>query len=111
MLLLPPQTNWPYIGLRFNSDGSSSHVHSTGDHVLTQNEIPAHTHNLATNPNQGSYYRNSVFIDGGGNNNFKYLSNATTENTGGGKAHNHGNTGSSSSLPPYLSVYMWKRTA
>ena len=30
---------------------------------------------------------------------------------GGGGAHNHGNTGSGSSLPPYLAVYMWKRVA
>ena len=30
---------------------------------------------------------------------------------GGGGAHNHGNTGSSSNLPPYLAVYMWKRVA
>jgi hypothetical protein len=41
------------------------------------------------------------------------------ENTGGGASHSHGNTGSttpgntgsSSSLPPYLAVYMWKRTS
>ena len=37
-------------------------------------------------------------------------------NTGGGAAHNHGNTGSNLSssqsiMPPYLAVYVWKRTA
>ena len=30
---------------------------------------------------------------------------------GSGGAHNHGNTGSSTNLPPYLAVYMWKRVA
>ena len=30
---------------------------------------------------------------------------------GGSGAHNHGNTGSGSNLPPYLAVYMWKRVA
>ena len=44
---------------------------------------------------------------------------AYTSYVGGGGSHNHGNTGSttpgntgsSSNLPPYLAVYMWKRTA
>ena len=33
--------------------------------------------------------------------------------TVGGQGHNHsmGNTGNSSSLPPYITCYMWKRTA
>ena len=31
--------------------------------------------------------------------------------TGGGGSHSHGDTGNASSLPPYLSVYAWKRTA
>ena len=34
-----------------------------------------------------------------------------TSSVGGGASHNHGNTGSSSSLPPYLAIYVWKRTA
>lgn len=44
---------------------------------------------------------------------------AYTSYVGGGGSHNHGNTGSttpsdtgsSSSLPPYLAIYVWKRTA
>ena len=31
--------------------------------------------------------------------------------TGGGKPHSHGDTGSANHMPPYLAVYMWKRTA
>lgn len=111
--------------------------------------MPAHAHGIATNPNQGSYYRNSVFCEGGGNKKYGYLTNAITENSGGGDAHSHSisttsttsgaasgstanstafntgswgasspsghthtmsSTGSSSSMPPYLVVYAWKRT-
>lgn len=34
----------------------------------------------------------------------------THSSVGANGAHSHGDTGSSSSLPPYLAVYMWKRT-
>lgn len=30
---------------------------------------------------------------------------------GGGSSHNHGNTTSTSTLPPYLAVTVWKRVA
>ncbi len=35
----------------------------------------------------------------------------THDHVGENWSHSHGDTGSSSSLPPYLAVYMWKRTA
>ena len=35
----------------------------------------------------------------------------THSEVGKGYSHSHGNTGSSSNIPPYLAVYMWKRTA
>ena len=38
-------------------------------------------------------------------------SSPNTDSRGGGGAHSHGNTGSSSHLPPYLAVNIWKRTA
>ena len=34
-----------------------------------------------------------------------------TSSVGSNASHSHGNTGASSNLPPYLAVYMWKRTA
>ena len=37
--------------------------------------------------------------------------NHTHSSVGGDGSHSHGNTGSSSNIPPYLAVYMWKRTA
>ena len=37
--------------------------------------------------------------------------NPTIGNTGSGGSHGHGDTGSTNALPPYITCYMWKRTA
>lgn len=34
----------------------------------------------------------------------------THNSVGGNGSHSHGDTGSASNIPPYLAVYMWKRT-
>lgn len=95
--------------------GNKTHLHSTGNHTLTTNEIPKHEHEYINNlADEGNVIpvggtsnpvgaalkdlRIQSFIDG-------------TDQTGGGAAHNHGNTGGASSLPPYITCYMWKRTA
>lgn len=86
--------------------GSTYAAGSSGgeaEHTLTVDEMPSHTHTA-----------NSVRIteDSGGpvamrNNNLSNLepevSAPMVSNTGGGEAHNN--------MPPYLAVYMWKRTA
>ena len=71
-------------------------------HKLTVNEIPAHNHRLglAKGGSQSGwgldYTANSP--------NYRYYSGTDfNENTGGGQAHNN--------MPPYLAVYVWKRTA
>lgn len=92
-----------------NSGGDATHVHTTGGHTLTTDEIPAHSHTVQTHNNGGS---GSVWC-------IELVSVASKAafgsgkigNTGGGRSHSHGNTGSASTMPPYLSVYVWKRTA
>ena len=73
-------------------------------HKLTVKEMPSHTHTIEgqKNDSTGYHHKGSQVghpgITEGGN----YWSKATTS-TGGGQAHNN--------MPPYLVVYMWKRTA
>ena len=102
--------------------GTTTHTHSTKDLTLSISQMPSHTHtqnehshianfdqlwslsggttSLATTP--GGPYGGSSYIRG---------TTATNQNTGGGKAHNHGDTGSANHLPPYIAVYVWKRVS
>ena len=130
--------------------GSATHTHTTGDHILTVAETPAHTHTRGTmdisgaitcyshynkgnedywkNACKGAFYKNtsdytedastlaqSDSATSDSSRKVSFLASKTwtgaTSSIGGGAAHNHGNTGSSSSLPPYLAIYVWKRTA
>ena len=106
-----PQTflggTWVSISERFLlAAGSIYPAGSTGGeatHTLTVNEMPTHTHNIKLgNDTSASTYRVARYIDvksawwsGTGNDKM-------TEEVGGGAAHNN--------MPPYLAVYMWKRT-
>lgn len=65
-------------------------------HTLTVTEMPSHNHS----------YPYLVAASGTGGTNRRYIQNGETANTGskgGGAAHNN--------MPPYLAVYVWKRTA
>jgi hypothetical protein len=67
-----------------------SHIHSTGNHILTISEIPSHRHNIP--PAHGNLASNSpVYITTG--HTFYTTANLYTGYEGGGVAHNHGNTG------------------
>ena len=78
--------------------GQETHVHSTANHTLTINEMPAHTHDL---PNNMGY----VYSAAGGNGTYGAVTTwSAVKSTGGGQAHNHGNTGSTSQMNPYLTV-------
>ena len=91
-----------------DSGGSNTHTHTTSNHTLTVNEIPSHTHNIYGGdgdvPDWFGGSGNPYGIKARSGTAYDYLG-----YTGGGQAHNHGNTGSSSNMPPYLVVYMWKR--
>ena len=77
-------------------------------HVLTVEEMPSHYHSMAYFPNSSapatgfpygiSQSSGTTSADGRG-----YPGNLGTFSAGGGQAHNN--------MPPYLSVYIWKRTA
>lgn len=71
-------------------------------HTLTTGEIPAHNHYISANfPLTYAGYGQNSAINGNAVQNYgeKY----TNNNTGGGGAHNN--------LQPYITCYMWKRTA
>lgn len=97
--------------------GNTTHNHTTGSHTLTVDEMPSHNHiqNMGDNnmvAGSGNYHSNTqvhgeYVLTTGKTTTYQQI----TNNTGGGKGHNHGNTGNSSNMPPYLIVYMWKRTA
>lgn len=78
--------------------GSLTHLHSTGNHTLTEGEIPSHAHGLTQ-----TY---DVLRPGGGPGSIA-LSNWTgtsglTSHTGDSQPHNHGDTSSNSSLQPTI---------
>ena len=69
-------------------------------HTLTTNEIPSHHHQTG---NRGVYSGNGTANALVGYNNSSSTSREDTSNTGGGQPHNN--------MPPYIAVYVWKRTA
>lgn len=90
--------------------GASSYTPkgTVNGHALTLSEIPSHSHKVYGGWGSGSLGDGTFRTDG---NNPKTWWKATGDE-GGGKSHNHGFTGTAQTiLPPYLAVYMWKRTA
>jgi hypothetical protein len=71
-------------------------------HKLTVDELPSHTFKLTTasGSNTGELNTNQLAIGKEGN---TYNNSNAINSVGGNKAHNN--------MPPYLAVYMWKRTA
>ncbi len=94
------------------SDTDFSTVGKTGGektHTLTVDEMPSHKHTRGgSDPGWGSGFygaiTNVMMNVGTTTSNQLYFHNADdTNNTGGGNAHNN--------LQPYITCYMWKRTA
>lgn len=91
------------------ASGDTYSAGSTGgeaEHTLTVNEMPSHNHDIAKGSisedstisfTQYSAYQSEGSITAG-----TYW-NATTNNRGGSQPHNN--------MPPYLTVYVWQRTA
>lgn len=99
---------WEQIQGRFLFGMNSSYpAGSTGGeitHALTIDEMPKHNHTIYY-PNAGGPYGNANigYPEDSGTNMTWCAEMCKTAPTGGGAAHNN--------MPPYLSVYIWKRTA
>jgi hypothetical protein len=118
---------WVALGGRFliGADGTYT-VESTGGeatHVLSAAEMPVHTHTQNAHYHAGIKWKNNsypIVLSNLGGTVSGYTTGyaaitadpsgiltvdatATNQNAGSGSAHNN--------LPPYLAVYMWKRTA
>lgn len=121
-----------------NKSESVSHEHTTKSHGLTTAEMPMHNH-LGTIASAGSHSHSlsltkNTWANGSGGYNVLIDSTSYTQlthdntqssgihthtlnigSTGSGNAHNHGSTNSTSlsinKLQPYITCYMWKRTA
>lgn len=91
---------WQRIQDRFLiAAGSTYKAGGTGGeatHTLTVNEMPSHSHGLYASDMTGT--RSNVYRYG------EYSQETVqSKSTGGNAAHNN--------MPPYLAVYVWKRTA
>lgn len=113
---------WEQIQGKFLLGMSSSYPAGSqggeASHTLTTEEMPSHEHNPANEAGYYGFVTNSkkaftvgdMGVQSGSGRYYPYASaafdisrNTLTGTTGGGKSHNN--------MPPYLSIYIWKRTA
>lgn len=93
-----------------STGGNSMHNHSTGSTALVVNQMPKHRHTEQGYNQVGGGVANGVQVRS------RFVISGDPVDTvmgeaGGGQGHSHGNTGNASTIPPYLAVNMWKRTA
>lgn len=95
---------WERIGGRFLLGADSTYAGgSTGgeaEHTLTVDEMPRHNHDV---DNLNASGNSTPFMTVQAQEKKGYGGNVQTMYAGGSKAHNN--------MPPFLAVYMWKRTA
>lgn len=86
--------------------GATYKAGSTGGeatHALTTSEMPSHSHSIFYPNTSGPGTSNICYPADSNIKNTWYAEMCKTSNAGDGVAHNN--------MPPYLAVYMWKRTA
>lgn len=87
-------------GDTYSSDGNvATAQHGSATHTLTINEIPSHNHKTGSRQTYGSGNAWGLVNYGSSGS----AQDKNTSSTGGGQAHNN--------MPPYMAVYVWKRTA
>ena len=114
------------VAVTLNINQIPSHGHGVGYKGSNGNYVPQNSTQFLSFRTGSTTYTpaiNGVLIDIAPDG---YTTTNFIQSSGGGASHSHGNTGStslttnsttpgatgsSSSLPPYLAVYMWKRTA
>lgn len=82
------------------ADTGTTATDGEATHTLTENEMPSHRHQIENQFSAGDGGNKSLYAKSGGK---KTGFSPSTTYVGGGQAHNN--------MPPYMKVYMWKRTA
>ena len=120
--------------------GSTTHSHKTSGHVLTAGEMPVHKHTFTGNKITGTVYDIMKYDTTGQTNKdpsgafsvnrygsrtsqgtdaskrafsltFEATPTGSISSEGKNQAHNHGNTEAEYHIPPYITCFMYKRTA
>lgn len=97
--------------------GSFSHNHTTSNHVLTVDEMPSHNHYVRGSYNSVVYGNSESCIGLAKWGDYASYENVNSQGygyiglTGGGQAHNHGDTGMTVTQQPYYRVHAWYRSA
>lgn len=94
---------WEQLGGQFLLGANDTYtVGSTGGeatHTLTQEEMPIHVHNISSSL---MWANQTGQVAGGQNTYYQRSGEQTTQIAGGDQPHNN--------MPPYIAVYMWRRT-
>lgn len=104
---------WEQLKDRFllGADATSGVTGGEATHTLTVDEIPAHRHEIEYSTN-GTTYSDGILSRSGSISDSSALGGSADKdssvsfrikNTGGGQAHNN--------MPPYITVFMWKRVS
>jgi hypothetical protein len=99
-----------------NDFGNMMFINHTGytggttTHALTLAEIPSHSH-FYDKPTHKNGYPDGSADTGGGSTNSSYWKGMSSSTTNNGSTDYAGGVSAHNNMPPYITVYMWRRTA